>query len=282
METKTYRYEQVEYLFSPHAHFELSQKTSSFVPFHYHDALELIYILEGELVVIQGQHETLFRPGDIALINLNVLHSTISRTGNTSILLQFPSADLYHYIPDMRYKEFLWEPFSSDSETRRKMDGVRGLLDSLLDTAKDQPPGHILHFESLLLELIFQLYSGFAHDITKAQFHLSEKNLERLSQIVSFTEEHYAESFSLSDIAGHFHLQTNYFCRFFKNNTGVTYMKFLQDYRLSKIYYDLLHSDLPLGLLLERHGFTNYKLFRQCFYERFGMTPGALRRAKKE
>lgn len=46
---------------------------------------------------------------------------------------------------------------------------------------------------------------------------------------------------------------------------GVTYFQYLNEIRLSHIYRDLTSTDLPLKVLLEKHGFTNYKLFRKCF-----------------
>ena len=53
---------------------------------------------------------------------------------------------------------------------------------------------------------------------------------------------------------------------------GVTYFQYLNEIRLSHIYRDLTSTDLPLKVLLEKHGFTNYKLFRKMFYEQFATT----------
>jgi AraC-like DNA-binding protein len=41
---------------------------------------------------------------------------------------------------------------------------------------------------------------------------------------------------------------------------------------------DLVETDLPLKDILDRHGFTNYKLFRKMFNETFGCTPGNYRK----
>lgn len=278
MDQTSYRYEHVEYRVSPHAHFRLFENDVGFVSPHWHDALELIRLLDGELVVILNGHETLYRAGDIILINSRVLHATASRTGNSSILLQIPEKDLYHYIPDMREKQFVWTPFSRDPEVADKMQSIRELMDRMRQTAIEQPPGHILRFESLILELIFQLYNGFARGISREDHPLSERSLERLGMVFAYTEQHYMEPIALTDIAEELHLQVNYFCRFFKENTGQTYLNYLRDFRLYKIYHDLITTDMPVSALAERHGFTNEKLFRQSFLERFGETPGALRR----
>ena len=58
--------------------------------------------------------------------------------------------------------------------------------------------------------------------------------------------------------------------------------RILNSYRLSRIYRDLIATDLPVGTLAEKHGFTNDKLFHRLFRERFHTTPLQLRKAARE
>lgn len=60
------------------------------------------------------------------------------------------------------------------------------------------------------------------------------------------------------------------------------YLEYLNSYRLSRIYRDLIATDLPVGTLAEKHGFTNDKLFHRLFRERFHTTPLQLRKAARE
>lgn len=76
-------------------------------------------------------------------------------------------------------------------------------------------------------------------------------------------------------------LQPTYFCRMFKKYMGVTFLEYQNELRLSKIYQDLLHTDDPVNEILERHGFTNYKLFRRMFQEHFGDTPLHVRKKRE-
>lgn len=59
---------------------------------------------------------------------------------------------------------------------------------------------------------------------------------------------------------------------------GQTYLSYLNDVRMTHVYEDLIHTDGHLNVILERHGFTNYKLFRRLFREKFGCTPMELRK----
>jgi len=58
---------------------------------------------------------------------------------------------------------------------------------------------------------------------------------------------------------------------------GVTYLQYLNEIRLSHIYQDLITTELPIQEILELHGFTNYKLFRKVFAQKFQMTPSEIR-----
>lgn len=100
---------------------------------------------------------------------------------------------------------------------------------------------------------------------------------EEPSAVIAYTEAHYRENIALSDAAATLHMHPNSFCRFFKENTGVTYLNYLNEYRLSKVHEDLVTTDVALHEILEKHGFTNYKLFRHMFAERFHTTPGRMR-----
>ena len=62
---------------------------------------------------------------------------------------------------------------------------------------------------------------------------------------------------------------------------GITFLEYQNEYRLSFIYRDLITTGDPVHVILERHGFTNYKLFRRMFLEHFGNTPTQIRKQRE-
>lgn len=62
---------------------------------------------------------------------------------------------------------------------------------------------------------------------------------------------------------------------------GITFLEYQNEYRLSFIYRDLITTKDPVHVILERHGFTNYKLFRRMFLEHFGDTPTKIRKQRE-
>ena len=52
---------------------------SSFVATHWHTAIEIMYIIDGEVDVMMNQQTVILKPGDVFLIDSRLPHSTKSR-----------------------------------------------------------------------------------------------------------------------------------------------------------------------------------------------------------
>lgn len=276
-------YELIEYNLSANgqAYFEISKVPHSYVSLHWHDAVEIISVLEGELSVTADQQEYQLRAGHCIILNPYVPHSTISTSGNMSLLLQVPIHAFADCFDSSTNRQFICDPLTTNPVHREHLDHISNLLAQMMEQELSGNPISRLRSMSLLLELIFELYTHFSQSISEAAFEKSRKNRERLSAVLAYTEAHYNELVTLEDVANELHLQVNYFCYFFKKHTGMTYLNYLNEYRLAKVYHDLVVTDIPLKHLLERHGFTNYKKFRQSFHEKFRTTPSVVRRNQK-
>ena len=107
----------------------------------------------------------------------------------------------------------------------------------------------------------------------------SQRNKDRARQdtILDYIAQNYRH-ISIEEIAGIAYLQPGYFCRFFKKCMGITFLEYQNELRLSFIYQDIISTDDSIKDILERHGFTNYKLFRRMFFEHFKASPTEVRK----
>ncbi|WP_149807864.1 helix-turn-helix transcriptional regulator, partial [Listeria monocytogenes] len=83
----------------------------------------------------------------------------------------------------------------------------------------------------------------------------SQETLHKLDQIFSYVEKHYQEPVSLQEVANYTGFSTYYFTKFFKRNTGMTFVTFLNDYRLNKAKWMLLNEAFPVTEVAELAGF---------------------------
>ena len=123
------------------------------------------------------------------------------------------------------------------------------------------------------------IFGALNFSIRVVHSNQSQHNKDRasLDTILDYIAQNYRH-ISIEEIAGIAYLQPGYFCRFFKKCMGITFLEYQNELRLSFIYQDIISTDDSIKDILERHGFTNYKLFRRMFFEHFKATPTEVRK----
>lgn len=258
--------------------FYTSIDKGSFVAPHWHDAVEVIYMEEGSLTVRDDTGITEMKAGDCLLINANFIHTTKCVEPNRAIVFQIPLKFLDQYIPNLGSLRFeINTERAGDPKVRTKIDQFTEKLERMQYLNDENPDGGLLLFNGLLYEALFQLYHDFSFKVYETSQERHLRDIEKLEPLLNYVGEHYTEHISVDEAASMVGFEPRYFCRFFKNKTGVTFLEYQNDVRLVYILRDLQETNDPIQDILERHGFTNYKVFRRVFREKFGMTPGEFR-----
>lgn len=255
---------------------------TSYVATHWHTAIEIMYIMAGEVTVVYNNQNVILVPGDVFLIDSRVPHMTKSLDGNKAILLQLPYLYLKKYIPDIDAYRFSFDCHSGNKQFHKKLNALIKLILTMKKEFESYKLGANLRFNKLVFEMLNLLYTKFAVPIDAERIKNNLQRFKQLEPVLQYSNDHYNEQITLAQISEIACLQSDYFCHFFKKNVGVTYFHYLNEIRLSHIYHDLTETDDTLQQLLEKHGFTNYKLFRAMFYDTFHMTPGKYRQKHKE
>lgn len=250
--------------------FDIYTTQGELVPMHWHNSLEIIYILEGSMDVTVKDHITKLWAGDFRIINSREIHGTHCGNSTKVFLLQFPYHFLKKHIPEydfIRFQDFSGQfSFPGENSLKPIFDQMSGLF---ADTGTEGR----LRLTSLLYGLLAELVSGYMIRLSKNDKVKSDKNFNRLSSLMDYVEHHYTEALSIGDAAGLLHLEEAYFCRFFKKYMGQTFLEYVNSVRLRHIYDDMMRTDLTLMELLDKHGFHNYKVFSKMFKDVYGMTP---------
>lgn len=260
--------------------FFTEEDSGSYHPNHWHDAIEIIYMVKGEVDVTVDSVKHHLYQGQCILINSCVIHSTKCISANTGIVFQIPMDFIKLYIPDIEQLQFILDDTNQNPVYQTKLDMFKKTLLQMQITNDIRPKGYVLRFNSLLFEILFQLYHNFSVKIVQANLNHKEKALNRLNAVLSYTAKHYNKPISIDEISKIAFLESGYFCRFFKQHMGITFLEYQNELRLSHIYQDLITTTDTLQHILERHGFTNYKLFRRMFFEHFQSTPSQIRKQR--
>lgn len=168
-------------------------------------------------------------------------------------------------------------------------------LDSLLETLKltrqdpvltlSVPNRLPLLFDRLLekmtrptlsenLECLALLYEIFAVLADEQPRRISNPHVR---EAVSYISLHFAEDFTIGELASKLHLNNNYFSKLFKQELGVTPMQWIQALRFSRAEYMLRHSDASVAEIAQTVGFQDSLYFSRAFKAHTGFSPSIFR-----
>ena len=260
------------------ARFFFYNSSSQFVPSHWHNSAELLYMKSGLMDVGINSHTYHLKKGDLIIINSGDIHFTRCLNSSFVLALQIPYPLLKTHIPEYHCVRFQMTDGSPVLTRSSCYPGIRDILDELYLLTCGTPAGYTLRFSALIYDLVYRLTLSCLTRVSSSSRKKSDRNLDRLEQVTAYVKSHYTQPISLEDGASVLSLNPEYFCRYFKKHMGVTFLEYVNSIRLSHIHQDLLETDDAISVLLERHGFLNYRLFVRMFRDAYGCSPSALRR----
>ncbi|MDR2361109.1 MAG: AraC family transcriptional regulator [Prevotellaceae bacterium] len=109
--------------------------------------------------------------------------------------------------------------------------------------------------------------------------HFSPQDNKRLDKIYQYTFEHYNKSINLTDLAEQVGFSSAAFCRYFKQQTGKTYVQFLTEVRIGHACRLLMEQELDVIQVCYACGYRHASNFYRHFIHIKGVTPLQYRRA---
>jgi AraC-like DNA-binding protein len=92
-----------------------------------------------------------------------------------------------------------------------------------------------------------------------------------------YIAEHYHETIRLGDLAKMFGFSEGHFARTFRQKFGVTFVRYLTDYRIEQSKKLLSDTQIPVEQIAYRVGINSYSYFCTCFKHACGLSPGTYR-----
>ncbi len=266
----------------PFAHYKEHLVTHR-INLHWHPEIEMIYVLGGRLKVTVSEEVYILTSGDILFINPEELHSYAAAGTH---------ADYHAAVLNLSWFQFKELHFF-------EQDFVKPLLNGTLRFRRlfqaDHPQYDLL--ESLLLRLFQETRKNKAMifaDLTLIfatllQYSLLEnvekkgmlQKSENIKKSINYMEENCGRKITLEEIANHVNMSPNYFCNYFKTQTGVTPFAQINNIRIKKASKLLLETTDSILNISEICGFENVSFFIRKFKEINECTPSVYRKKYK-
>lgn len=249
---------------------------------HWHREMEILYILNGSAVVMMEGENYKLNPLDLIVIDTSTVHEVIYELPQTmGICIHISKAYLRRYMAEIELLRIVCRPVKLSLQQQEAYMTLCGYLKDLTILYFEQKASYPFRCSALILQIVAVLVDHFGIPVPETVIVSGADQLSRVEQIFHYVEEHYKEPIELQAAADELGLNKEYFCRFFKKNTGMSFLQYVSLVRLGHIYQELLYSDGSIQEILERNGICNNKLFYKQFKEKYHCTPRELKQLSK-
>jgi AraC-like DNA-binding protein len=242
-----------------------------YVTMHWHDRIEFLFVLRGQIQVFVGKEEHTLKTNDLLLINSNEVHGVESSEDNVILMLQIPISFIKKYYSNIENEVFHCHSFLY--EEQKKFNVIRSLIVQLILMQRKKEAGFDIKIHSLLLDIVYQLISTFRVENQKMILRNSGKDIERLTRITNYIQQNYMHPITLNEVAENEQLSVPYLSRYFQQHMGQPFIKYLNAVRLEHAVRYLMETDWAVIQIAIESGFSNLNTFHKMFKDTFHTTP---------
>ena len=242
---------------------------NDFPTVHWHSNTELIFVLYGDITLIVDDKTYIMKEEDICIINPKSNHVI---KGNHYELLTI-SLQL-NQLKFKNTEDLYFDLNSSGNTFSSNYDIIRRLIAQLVKVSSSGENRYMTL--SLLYSLISYLIDNFQ---TSAPLKLTlSKENKRLEDILTYIDDHYKENLQLNDLAKRFSLTPSYLSSYFKKNTGMTFLDYYNQLRLTAAVNEMLTTTQALETIVFSNGFSDYRSFTKLFKRSYDILPSVYRK----
>ena len=262
----------------------LSQYPDFSAPNHWHDDLELIAVLSGEMEYNVNGRIYLLKKEQGILVNAGQMHFGFSRQKkecdficillHPALLCPLPSFKQDFVDPVLR------SPGLSYLLLKPEIPWEKAVYDKILylyDIRKEKTaPLKILAVFAGIWELLYENISAGQYPADKSL--AKNRDLAIAKDMARFIRENYMEKLSLADIAAAGAVGQSKCCKLFARFFFQSPAVYLTRHRLGKSMELLLHTDLPVIEIALSVGFGSASYYTETFRKWMGKTPSQFRK----
>lgn len=253
-------------------------------PPHWHEEMEIIYVVEGNIDIGLNHEIHTLNTRDILMIGPGEVHHFLDGQETRKILVvQFGMALLdqsFSIFGDRRFVTPLIDCNNAEQSLHAVHKKLEAQILQILDEYQSRKEGYRLTMKARLFDMMVVLLREVAWE----SYSVTEKNrrlirLERLQNVFQYVEEHYSQELSLEKAANVANFSVFHFTRFFKESTGMTFGDYVSSYRIGKAEVLLKNTEESVTEIAFKLGFNSIKTFNRVFKELKRCSPSVYRKS---
>lgn len=261
--------------FTEHLPVNISLNTIKEYPLHWHNCVEIIFVLKGSIYVqIESEtYEVLER--EIEIVNADEPHRIYSNDEYNKILVFKMDIEFFEkYYNDVKNIYFYTNSTVEWAQEEEKYQLLRRFLSILTCEVIQKSDDFDEEIEKYMVKLLFHLLNNF-HYLLYDEEDLKENDIqfERYHRISKFIYNNYMNKISLQDIAEREFLSSYYLSHEIKNMAGINFKEFLNSTRVHESLKLLLDTEKTISEISEDVGFSHTRYYNKYFKMYYNMTP---------
>lgn len=253
-----------------------------FVKRHWHDYVEILFIVKGNYIVEINLQEQILKEGDFCIMNSGEPHQITGMEPEAvhDVILFVPQILDFSYADE--WEEKYITPFLKQLLMLKNIlrpgdtgyDEILSVFRETVDTGLEKNPGWYIPCKLRILELFgLAVKYQMLLPATEVMSAASGRKISRYKTIITYMEKHYQEPLSLQRLSELISCNAQYLCRFFREIAGVSPIRYLISYRLERACSLLVHTTQSVTDIALECGFENISYFIRKFREEKGCTP---------
>jgi AraC-like DNA-binding protein len=214
---------------------------------HSHHFNQLVLPLRGVINICVGNFSGKVAPSECVVVKANEEHLFTADTEARFVVVDMENLPL------------------NISSSQHIVFAINSSLRSYLTFIENQLENKV---NAQLEEAMFEMFS-----LLLAEQPLLPKVDNRIGAAISFIEKNIAAQLQIKCLAESAFLSETQFKKLFKQQTGMTVMKYVTKLRMEKAQALLTHTDYPLPIVGEKVGYKEPSAFSRKFSQYFGLSP---------
>ena len=249
---------------------------------HFHDFMEIVFILKGQGIQVVDDHEYEVTAGDVFVLQghqkhffkdaakFEIVNVMVDEVNNPGILPEkVRQVDGFNalFILEPRYRTR--HHFKNKlTLNRQELAKIEILINGMFLELHEKKEGFQVILLNRLQELIILLSRHYSQiETTEA------RSLVEIGKVLEYFENNLDAKIYIDDMAKMANMSKRNFQRIFKCALGISPVNYLIQVRLQKARKLLRESDLQIADISVITGFTDSNYFIKCFKQTYGTTP---------
>lgn len=250
------------------------------IPYHWHDALEVIRVQKGSVNIGLGNNNLLLRENDIAVINMGELHRFIKSQGDNEILfIQIEDCFCRSNLSDNRFFFIYCCSAYHEAEAPEKYQTLKEHINQLVRALIEKPQARCKeNIENILVAMLDYLTYNF--DFLRWGYGTSpfdDKRVARFKLMAEHISSNFEAQLRLKELAAEAGVSLQHLSYDIKHKFGSTFQELLYYSKCEYAAKLLLSTDRRIMDIALDCGFSDTKYLIKYFKQYYQCIPSKFR-----